>query len=90
MTRRWFGLMLLVLAVVVSALGTVYAKYRARTLFVELQTLKAQRDGLNVEWGRLQLEQSTWATHGRIDRLARQRLHMRVPPADSIILVQPE
>lgn len=71
--------MALGLAVTLSALGVVYAQYRARALFVELQRLERAQAELNTDWGRLELEQSTWATHGRIERLARERLDMRLP-----------
>ena len=82
-------LMTLIVAVLATAIGLVYAKHTGRRLFVELQSLQSQRDEMNVEWGRLQLEQSTWATHGRIDEVARTRLKMRVPPTDAVVMVKP-
>ena len=77
------------LAVFVSAVSVVYVKHASRKLFVELQALERARDGLNVEWEQLHLEQSTWATHGRIESMARDRLGMQVPDAGSIVLVRP-
>jgi cell division protein FtsL len=74
--------------VMISAVGVVLSKHYSRKLFVELQALETKRDELTVEWGRLQLEQSTWATHGRIEKLARERLGMDVPTPDSTIIVQ--
>lgn len=62
-----------------SALGVVYAKHDSRKRFVELQHLQATRDELNIEWGQLQLEQSTWGTHARIEELARTKLQMDMP-----------
>ncbi|MDX1529789.1 MAG: cell division protein FtsL, partial [Gammaproteobacteria bacterium] len=53
----------------------------------ELQSLERERDALEVEWGKLQLEQSTWATHERIESLARKRLELRVPPLNETVLV---
>lgn len=79
---------LLAFAVLVSALGVVYGEHQSRRLFVELQALQETRDRLNVEWGRLQLEQSTWATHGRIEKLARDRLDMVIPSPDSVVIVR--
>ncbi|MGA7801766.1 MAG: cell division protein FtsL [Gammaproteobacteria bacterium] len=76
-------------SVMVSALSVVYAKYESRKLFVQLQTLQSQRDEMNVEWGRLQLEQSTWATHSRVERVARDRLGMVTPSSDSVVIVRP-
>lgn len=69
----------LALAVIASALGVVYTQHRSRLLFIELQRLEREHAALNTEWGRLQLERSTWATRARIERLARERLNMRGP-----------
>jgi cell division protein FtsL len=84
-------LLLLVLAGAVfgSALGVVYAKHESRKQFVQLQRLQAIRDELDVDWGRLQLEQSTWATDGRIERIARQDLGMQIPAPGAVIIVKP-
>ncbi len=75
-------------AVIVSALGVVYAKHQSRQLFVRLQGLKADRDVMDVEWGRLQLEQSTQATHERIESIARERLDMENPTASVLIVIE--
>lgn len=83
-------LMLMLSALVfTSALAVVYAQHESRKLFVELQGLQGARDELNVEWGRLQLEQSTWATHGRIEAIAREKLNMMIPPPAAVVLVKP-
>lgn len=79
----------LAMCLLVSSVGLVEMKHRHRTLFVELQALEKARDELETEWGRLQLEHSTWATHDRIRALARERLGLRVPPVDEIVLVMP-
>lgn len=73
-----------------SSLGVVYAKHEARNRFNELQRLTRGRDELDIEWGQLQLEQSTWATHGRIEKLARDRLHMQLPPEGQVLVVEPQ
>ncbi len=72
-----------------SSLGVVYAKHEARNRFNELQRLTRGRDELDIEWGQLQLEQSTWATHGRVERLARDELRMIIPQANDLRIVQP-
>lgn len=77
---------LLAAALLASALAVVYVKFETRKRFVELQTLCALRDELDVEWGRLQLEQSTWGAHGRVDKVARQRLQMQIPSASSVLI----
>ena len=79
----------LAVAVLVSAVALVEMQHRHRVLFIELQSLERDRDELDVEWGRLQLEQSTWATHERVQTLAREKLGLRVPPVEEIVLVTP-
>lgn len=75
-------------ALLVTALGVVYVKHESRKLFVDLQQLQATRDALNVEWGQLQLEQSTWATPGRIENMAVSRLDMVVPGPEEVVTVR--
>ena len=76
-------------AVLASALGVVHGKQEARNQFNELQKLTTQRDDLDIEWGQLQLEQSTWATHGRVEQVAHDSLGMVTPLASELRIVQP-
>jgi cell division protein FtsL len=85
--RVWLAV--LVLAVMVSAEAVVSSKHESRKLFVQLQGLEKARDRMNVEWGRLQLEQGTWATHGRVERIARKRLGMVIPKNEQVVIVKP-
>ncbi|HEY9201953.1 MAG TPA: cell division protein FtsL [Gammaproteobacteria bacterium] len=80
----------LVLAVVLSAVAVVYSKHQSRKSFVELQALYQQIDELDIEWGRLQLEQSTWSSHGRIEEIARKKLNMTLPKANDILYITDE
>lgn len=80
---------ILFVLVVVSALSVIYVRHESRSLFSEMRRLEVASDEMNVEWGRLQIEQSTHATHGRIERFARRQLGMHVPVLDDIRLVQP-
>lgn len=80
---------LLLLAVIASAITVVYSKHQSRKLFVALQRLESDRDQMNIEWGQLQLEQSTWATHGRIEELARGKLNMTMPDPNAVVIVKP-
>lgn len=72
-----------------SALAVVYSNHESRKLFIELQALQEIRDELDVEWGRMQLEQSTWATHGRIEATARDKLSMHLPAPENVRVVRP-
>jgi cell division protein FtsL len=78
-----------VLAVLCSAIAAVYAKHQNRRLFMELQALTDERDRLEVDWSRLQIEQSTWSTHARVEQLARDEMRMRNPSAEELRLVGP-
>jgi len=78
---------LLALAVMASAIGSIYAKHESRKLFTELQGLNGERDKMEVEWGQLQIEQSTWSTYARVEQLAREDMKMRPPAADEIMLL---
>ncbi|THF61195.1 cell division protein FtsL [Pseudothauera rhizosphaerae] len=75
--------------VVASALGVVAAQHQARKLFSELEREQARARGLEVEWGQLQLEQSTWAAHGRVERMAHEVLGLRPPASGQVIVVEP-
>ena len=78
----------LVALAVASALGVVASQHQARRLHGEYEREQARAQALEVEWGQLQLEQSTWATHGRVEKLAREKLDMRVPPAGQVLVVE--
>ena len=73
---------------VVSALALIKTKHEARKLFVELETLTDERDELNIEWGQLQIEQSTWATHARIEQVATDDLSLVRPESTEIYVIQ--
>jgi cell division protein FtsL len=79
----------LALAVMSTAIGVVYAKYASRKFFVELQQVQSERDAVDVRWGQLQLEQSTWATHGRVERIANKKLKMHIPSAREVVVIRP-
>ena len=81
--------LLLASAVFLSAIAVVVTQHEARRTFVQVQELEAERDSLNEEWGRLQLEQSTWATDDRIEQLARTKLSMREPDAAVLVRLAP-
>jgi cell division protein FtsL len=79
----------LAVAVLASGLAAVYARHQSRKLFIELQALSAERDRLEMDWGRLQLEQSTQSSHARVEQLAREQLQMRPPDPREIRMVGP-
>jgi cell division protein FtsL len=76
-------------ALLLLALALVTSQYQARQLFVDLQEAQDRASALEVEFGQLQLEQSTWAMHSRIEKLASLKLGMRVPPVTRVQVVPP-
>jgi cell division protein FtsL len=71
---------LLLLAVLTAcALGLVTSQHEARKRWTQLEREQARAQALAVEYGRLQLEASTWATPARVERFARDRLRMHPP-----------
>ena len=83
------GMTVLWLALLASAIAVVWTKHQARSLFIQMQQLTAERDALDIEWGQLKLEQSAWSTHGRVEQTARVDLKMVIPrPNEVHILAQ--
>lgn len=79
---------LLLAAVVVCALSVVTSQHKVRKLFIELQKEKEQAQQMDVEWGRLQLEQSTWAAPARVEGVAVQKLQMQLPKDGQIQFIR--
>lgn len=78
----------LVVANVVTALLIVHDRHEHRQAFVELSRLEKSRDALNIEFGRLQLEQATWAESNRVDQVARTRLGMVFPRTEDVVVLR--
>ena len=88
MLGRLVLIVILFLANVFTGVGIVYSKHSVRKAFVELQNLQNKFDELQVEWGRLQLEQSAWATHGRVEKLAREKLKMDLVHKERLVFLK--
>jgi len=89
MSRQPFLLtMVFAVVCVMSAIALIYTKHESRKLFVELEQLTTTRDELNIEWGQLQIEQSTWATHARIERVASEELSLVRPKSTEIYVIE--
>ena len=88
---RWLRLLLplLWLAVLGSAVQVIYARHMARDKFVRLEKLNAERDSLDMEWGRLQLEQSFWSSNAFVERVANAKLRMSLPQTKDVRIVRP-
>ncbi len=82
-------ILFLVFAVFISAVCVVRTQHASREVFMEIEQLKKGRDQLNEEWGRLQLEQSTWAVDDRIEHMAGDKLDMFEPDNGSLVYLVP-
>jgi cell division protein FtsL len=89
MRPAYLVLAVLLAANVATAIGVVYARHEHRQLFVRLSGLEKARDELNIDFGRLQLEQATWAESNRVDQIARTKLGMKFPEGAEIEVVRP-
>jgi cell division protein FtsL len=81
------GVLGLAACVVASGIWIVGVEHRSRQLFMQTQELNRELDRLQTDWGRLQIEQGTYATHSRIEALVRQRLQLTVPSGDQLVVV---
>src|SRR5690606_36870175 len=91
MSRAHIRELVLAISLAISVVGSgvllIRAEHDARQLFVELEELNREHDRLQIDWWRLQLEQSTYATHARIESLARERLNLGAPGAEQVVVV---
>lgn len=79
--------LILFFALIFSALGLVNSQHKARNLYIELEQISQAAKQYDQEYGQLQLEQSTWAMHSRVEAIASQQLQMQVPDAKRVQLV---
>ena len=82
-------LVLLIVAALASGIAVVYARQMHRNMFKELNALQRERDDLNIEFGKLQLEQATWAENNRVEQIATGKLGMVYPNAKDVVVVRP-
>lgn len=82
--------MVLFAASVATGVGVVYSKHSMRKSFIELQSVQNNFDELQIEWGRYQLEQSAWSTHGRVEKIAREKLGMDLVHRERLVFLKTE
>ncbi len=88
MWRNGFIQGLLLLLVVTAALSVVTSQHQARKLFIELQQEKEHARQMEVEWGQLQLEQSTLAAPARVEKIASRQLQMQLPTKEQVKFIR--
>lgn len=88
--KSWAGLLMLLVAVIASAIGLIALKHEGRQLFIALEQAGAQADRAQAEWSRLQIELAWLGETGRIEHEARQRLEMREPAEIGVLVADHE
>ncbi len=88
MIARISLILVLFIANVATGVGVVYSKHSMRKSFIELQSMQNNFDELQIEWGRFQLEQSAWATHGRVEKIAREKLNMGLVHKERLVFLK--
>jgi cell division protein FtsL len=89
MTASPVTAVILLTAIIATSLAVVYSRHQDRKLFIELQALGYDKDAMDVEYGQLQLEQSTLTTHGKVEQAARTRLGMVNPSPQQVQIIKP-
>ena len=79
----------LLIAAIVCGLGVVTSQHKARKLFQALEVEQERARHIEVEFGQLQLELSTWGTAPRIEKIAREKLKMRTPETEKVTTFTP-
>ena len=80
------NLLLLTLAVA-CGVSLVTSRHQARKLFVDLEHAQVEARNYEIEYGQLQLEQSTWAMPSRVEKIARASLGMELPGAARVEVI---
>lgn len=86
-TKQGILVVFLIIALLCSAFGVVYIKDLNRRLFIQYQILQREKSEKIIQWGKLLLEQNTWSTQSRIQRIAQQQLGMQIPTGKKVVLV---
>ena len=79
----------LVVACLITATVVINVSHLTREQYARLQQLERERDQLQTEWGQLLLEESAWSSPARIERLAIERLEMRLPHVNEVEVIRP-
>jgi cell division protein FtsL len=86
--KAWMLVVMAFLAVLGSSIAVIYSSFETRRLVAKHQFLQKKNNSMQVEWGQLLLEQSTWGSYNRVEQLAGAKLKMRVPSPHEIVMVE--
>lgn len=82
-------LILLSAVLVMTTLAVIYSKYYSRLIFIDIQKQERELDQREVEWGRTQLELTTFAEQNRVELVAREKLKLALPLHENIVYIKP-
>lgn len=80
-------LTLVIALVFSSSLMAIYSKHKTRQYFSELQNLQRDAEDRHVEWSQLLVEQGTWASDARVEKVAREHLNMVLPLPQEVMVI---
>lgn len=86
--RNLVILTVLWICIMASGIGVVYSTHLSRQLFSELESKRRTVSELHVEWGQYLLEQSTWASYSRVERIAAEQLNMKQPSPENMVVIR--
>lgn len=79
----------LIVLVLGSAMAVITTSHLTREQYARLQRLEREQNQLQTEWGQLLLEESAWSSPARIERVAVERLEMRLPDVNEVEVIRP-
>ncbi len=85
-TRMWICFSLLLAGLLVTGLSIVKSTHVSRQRLNVLQRLEQERNALQVEWGRLLLEQSSLVAQGKVEEIAESELDMQMPSMKEVVV----
>ena len=87
-TGKKITLMAMVLVIMISSIAVSYSVHLSRKTVASLAILERQQQAIEVEWGQLLIEQSAWGAYGRVERIAVERLGMKMPEPGNIVMLK--
>lgn len=87
LSRVQTSFIVLIAALLVSALSMIYVTNVSRSLNANIQQTLFERNKLHIAWGQLLLEKSTLTMQTRVEKLAEQEMGMQIPDHQSVVIV---
>lgn len=79
----WRNSVILLIAVIVTAMAVINVRYHVRTLTVQLEQAREQEQQLQIEWSTRQVQQVSAAKNDRIAEMVTSQGMERVDPSST-------